>query len=971
MVSRLDVNDYRFGMVIGESFSNQSKTILPNVKDESGHLLPSRQQIVARNLVNPFVPNAPTRIFFKHDTGTGKTALSIRILREYLKIKGIQVYVLGFDNTKEVFIADALRYPELGFVSQMEYNRMQTLLNQFLTTRSVVNYNLYKDYTRFLRLKITGKKGTSVQFYGYQEFANRVGFKDDLVNIDNVVINKAFVASMKNSLIIADEVTNTYNTVSLNSRGMALKYVLDTHKDAIHFICLSATPLNNHPAESIELAKLLNYGDLERTKYFHNEELTNLNGFIELFNGKISTYHLREFHLYPEKVFASNSTQLADIDPKAFAFIKCPISDYHKKALDSVQDLADDNPDNESNMSTYFLRDFVFPSEPGNIESHPPLLTTGDLNRTYGKNIPMAFFNESNIRIISAKYEYFIRDLAEARGKTLIFHPRVQYGAKVIERLLESRGFVFEDSKAVSSTICAICGKYSPAHDKDKTNHAFVPSRFTTMHGEIDKTHFKQMLDRYNAVANTNGELLQHMIGTKIIAVGHDFKAIQHIFALGFPDTYHELLQLWGRAIRTKSHEYLPMHLRKVIIHIYVSTYESPDLTPERYVKKWPTYNHINKIIKIMEDISIDRDLYDSKHNEPPRTGELEYYAAELFDDQIANVYRVIKRLFIARSIWKVEDLLREVKNPPLKTSIDMNKVDDRTVLYVLHKILYSSSSKAYLHSVDRFKKSANIASTLFNFDQFTKYFIKTGVPNVLIYREPFLVLMPINQLTKNISALPIQQRHTTSYNINLSTFEMSKLLSEKDPTIEIFKSYSSAIHESTIRELIANKAKNLTHPLFKLYVKFNIIRHRLGKYEYVKNAVGYTINGEGKTATWTPYNFDRPAYASIVGYYESQTFKLIEISQSKLMADSRDSKLKRNIAGKNKNELDARQFSRGAACITYPQRQLYEIAQMLKLKVENESTVNVCNIIESFLLNQQLTKGDKTTYVLFWGPPT
>jgi hypothetical protein len=54
---------------------------------------------------------------------------------------------------------------------------------------------------------------------------------DDLIKEaiarDEIIINTQFLASLENSLIIGDEIHNTYNMVSKNNRGVAIQFVLE------------------------------------------------------------------------------------------------------------------------------------------------------------------------------------------------------------------------------------------------------------------------------------------------------------------------------------------------------------------------------------------------------------------------------------------------------------------------------------------------------------------------------------------------------------------------------------------------------------------------------------------------------------------------------------------------------------------------------------------------------------------------
>lgn len=955
----MNPDEFRFGFQVGSFFHRPADKFIGPLLNESLHLLAARHQIAIKNLVNPYT--SQKRLFVKHDTGSGKTVLSWKIIREFLKIPGIQIVVLGFENTKDVFIKEALRYPELGFITQAEYSTYTALHSAYIKTRSYVALQEFKEYGKRLRLKITGKRGTSIQFYGYQEFANRVGFRDDNARADNVEINTPFVNSLKYSVILADEITNTYNSVEMNSRGRAIKYVLDTHGDNIVFVCHSATPLNNSAAEAIELAQFLNKGELRRQDYFNDDQLRNVEAFSRLYEGRISVYHLaKNTSLFPTVLYPDNAKQFGNIDPNQFPIVQCQMSDDQIAALRESQESSGEE-EVEGNQSTYFLRDFALRGPNGRL-----LLTAGDLQLTYGSTAPHENVVGAGLKKMSAKYAQFIEDIRMARGKTLIFHPRVQWGAKLIEQIMEAHDYIKYDATHTNATPCVVCGIRFDQHEQkvkgtSPEGHKFVPSKMATVHHEVDKNTFKVIRDLYNSPENRNGEQIQHLIGTNVMAVGYDFNCIRHIFVLGFPDTYPNMIQLFGRAIRTNSHQMLPFDQRNTTIHIYANVDGAE--SPERYLIKWPNYQSVIRVNRLLDNLAIDRDFYESRHDEPPTKDKQEYYAYELFEDDVSNIYYTIKKLFTIKTIWKDEDLMRVVRDPPFVVHSNMAKVSEAMIKYVLSKIIYYHSDKAYLHTIDTFHQSASTAATLFNIGTYSKYFMRGGQICVLVHRHPFFILMPVDLTSHKVSQMPIMQRPMVRYKINLETYDVNKLLAVKDPKVSLFKEFPIDAHEGTIRKLIQSGER--MHPMTAFYVRLGIIKWGKDEIVYYRNTEGFRLVG----TAWTQITVTRPPYAPLLGYFDKMIFKMIEINKSKHLIET-GRVLKKNISGKNKDKTDARQFARGAACTTYPQGYLQELIKPFVKKETEMTTLNMCELIEDALIKQQVTRGGEMTSFLFWGPP-
>lgn len=250
--------------------------------------LQTNQQFV-RNFMNPNTPNM--RMHLMHSTGSGKTRAMIATAQECIRIfryvyRGVNwrdtavlspsIFVIAFAG-KSAFFNDLIKYPEFGYVSVSEYEYLMRLYQE-----SIENDEAYKKYSdlwsSFKRRTTSRSKGGFYKFFGYDEFANRL-FGSDVTKI-NVIIQEAhkrhepcsvtleraiavgdikpdatLLARLENSMLIADEIHNTYNTQSINNRGIAIQYVLD-HVKGLRFLSASATPINGVPAE---IADFINY----------------------------------------------------------------------------------------------------------------------------------------------------------------------------------------------------------------------------------------------------------------------------------------------------------------------------------------------------------------------------------------------------------------------------------------------------------------------------------------------------------------------------------------------------------------------------------------------------------------------------------------------------------------------------------------------------------------------------------------
>jgi hypothetical protein len=279
------------------------------------------------------------------------------------------VFVLGFGGPKDAFVRELLNYPEFGFVSVAEHD-------EFLRLRKLAAAGLPEDvralreYTHSLRRRIQNKdKGGFYKFFGYDEFVNRLFVtQTNLTQLEKEVnsrrksgeqvtleseikrhirdgtisVNTQLLAMFENSLLICDEIHNTYNKGMRNNRGVAIGYVLET-VPSMRFLSMSATPINNSPTEVVELINYLNapHTRVEKRELFASDRKL-LPGALErigdLTFGKVSFLQKIDFKYYPRRVFVGDFLRLPEpilgYDAGAtvpyLRFVECRMSEMHQ-----------------------------------------------------------------------------------------------------------------------------------------------------------------------------------------------------------------------------------------------------------------------------------------------------------------------------------------------------------------------------------------------------------------------------------------------------------------------------------------------------------------------------------------------------------------------------------------------------------------------------------------------------------------
>uniref|UniRef100_A0A6C0I0K3 Helicase C-terminal domain-containing protein n=1 Tax=viral metagenome TaxID=1070528 RepID=A0A6C0I0K3_9ZZZZ len=271
----------------------------------------SSAQLFIRNFQNPNTEFS--RILINWQTGVGKSIAAISIGNEFIRQYRIRallgedlatVFIISF-TVKETIKEDMLKYPEFGFVSKSEVEELARMRQEVIIQGSTEAKMLSNMYSALGR-RITDKtRGGNYQFYGYKEFANRLfiitqkGVKEkfdvqslfmpskntedetftEIINSaivgGYVIINEDLLNSLKNGLIIADEIHNVYNILEKNNYGIAIQYVLNIlEENAPRAVFMSATPMTGSASEIVDLLNLLvpkSYmkKELKRSDFFY------------------------------------------------------------------------------------------------------------------------------------------------------------------------------------------------------------------------------------------------------------------------------------------------------------------------------------------------------------------------------------------------------------------------------------------------------------------------------------------------------------------------------------------------------------------------------------------------------------------------------------------------------------------------------------------------------------------------------
>lgn len=647
----------------------------------SDHLRINSYQLFIKNLVNP---NTPYRkIHLAWAPGSGKTVGALVAANEFIgayrqlyaaetmvrarfragraaaelaDVRTPSVFVLGFTATETAFVRDLLGYSYFGFVSHEEREELN-FRKQAASSGSESDIKALNEYESRLRRRITDKsRGGFFKFLGYEKFVNRlfsstgVDFVqlekethdrmrtepditlqdviDEYIAAGKVAVNTELLARLENSLLICDEIHDTYNKTMKNNRGVAVQYVLNKVK-TLRFISMSATPINNSPVEVVDFANYFidNRADqLRRRDLFDGRKLRPgaLDRIRAIMFGKISFVQDTDTRYYPTSemvgeplIFtrATNGFAVGTALPY-LKFLQAPMTAAQLETVDAYlsehkhaahADVEEDEVGFPLPADGFTVYDMVFPIPGGYsfrsgqikhaIDTAPAqwrkeigigIAHTGNVTAINGD-----FLRRENIEKYSSKYALLLDDLdalyKKGPSKCLIYHFRVEMsGAVFIGELLKMNGYIEETGNATANTRCVHCGLPMQAHTEQGNGapHIFAPVRFILAHHNV--ANLRASIEKYRAPDNADGSKFAILIGSEIIKQAYDFKCVQTLYTLSLSTSIEILIQIYGRAIRKESHSLLPPDKRHVQIKNILQVRSDGQLSPEvlRYASK-------------------------------------------------------------------------------------------------------------------------------------------------------------------------------------------------------------------------------------------------------------------------------------------------------------------------------------------------------------------------------------------------
>lgn len=447
-----------------------------------------------------------------------------------------------------------------------------------------------------------------------------------------------------------------------------------------------------------------------------------------------------------------------------------------------------------------------------------------------------------NIKKFSSKYHTMLLDILDNLknngGKNIISHQRVKVsGVLCIQTILRQNGIIDEDSNPAPNTLCSVCGTELGKHPE---SHQFIPARFITLYGDIDKAKRERSAERFDSLDNVHGYMYRFLIGSPVINEGIDFNNVNAIRIMYRPNDISSLIQIIGRAVRRGSHLLQKPNSRHVNVYIYTSSLpDSLSYEEQAYFEKSLDYLVVQKIDLIFNreaiDSALNADIITNGMNRTPGIGKL-YFEPEsmslskittnTFDifyssEEVNTSLYIIKRLFIEQShVWTYADLFEAVLRPPFSVPYaNTQLISELSFTYALNSLLWNSSGEQTI--VDAYScinKSNNIVDRILN--PMDKCIPIDNTDCKISQIGKYFILFPIRHAelqTRNASRNYIEKSERRS--VVTKGRNISYISGIPDVDIENWSRYSETIENTRIN--ITRELQTLTTTYEQMKLKF------------------------------------------------------------------------------------------------------------------------------------------------------
>ena len=557
----------------------------------------------------------------------------------------------------------------------------------------------------------------------------------------------------------------------------------------------------------------------------------------------------------------------------------------------------------------------------------------------------------------------------------------------------------------VTST-CYKCGKLASdmCHNNTtkKYDHKFKQAHYLLLTGtsELSQIDSKQLSNLINKENNKNGEIVKVILATSKSKEGLDFKRVRQINILEPWFNLSRIEQVIGRGIRHKSHCGLPPESTNTEIFMLCNSYKTnTELIDQAYYRLSENKDfYIKKVERVLKESAFDCVL-NKEGNVLKKQGNIQQITSlnrkvivNIGDDPYSSKCDYKKNCEY-RCNWEPDSKIKIDKDT---YNLDFAKSDINEIkkyvkeLFRVNYIYKSSDIENYIREKNNTIDQIYIYKTLELFinDPKTIVYDKYDREGKLIYRGNYYIYQPLElnddtlpmyyreqplnikpdgvSIIDKVSDIKIinrkidvkydfsteYERYKKKYPNFIDIIIMKYTLSRNKHVFNLLKTIIIKISEKeelTDIEKIIVKAR-----LFNMFIYKNRIIKHLAFHELFKtiHPIGLIINSiyyYYSNSKWIEVidkkknKEQEKEYNDIYGTISKGKFKLVDRTKSKnaLTVDYKESK---------------RSIITGRVCNTFKIDILNNITRILKIKYDDKSKVNMCNLIELTLRQKQYT---------------
>ena len=649
-----DYNDDNFIKEISEKaefFYHKNNFDIKNLNEKcfSQNFKLENHQKFLKNFMNYKTPYKSLLVF--HGVGVGKTCTAVTISRcfkDLYKDENKKIICLVSKNIKPEW-KKTIYDPEKG--------ENQCSGNEFTNFLSNDRFHAETGIKR----KVNQMIKKYYEFYGYQEFSNRI---NKLVRIRlggrsealRETVTKDVIEEMfSDRLLIIDEIHNirSDNTKFSSDTIKNIKKVIKYSKN-LRLIGLSATPMFNQSTEIIELLNMFLMNDnrptIQEKDIFTKDGNLKEDGeelLIKKSRGYISYLRGENPYTFPIRLYPEFNNDKLVYKPEIkknihgndtfykFIFLQLYLNKFTGiQRLSYSQFIKNLNKSNDLQLDERTiglqLSNITYPyvsmKPPGNIKwkemygerglmntFNPPIRKNKKMVYSYKKEILEKYgpiFQLDKIKTFSIKIYNILKGLCDSNSEGIIFiySDYIKSGILPLAFALEELGIV-----NVSGNILNTDHKINPIdyrfREKKDVKDEFFPAKYSLISGDknISPNNEKEIKE-IKKESNKDGKNIKIIIGNKVIAEGIDLKNIREIHILDPWYHLNKIEQIIGRGIRYCSHKMLEPEKRNVTIYLHTGNEknEKESIDSNTYKLAEDKAINISHVEKILKENAID-----------------------------------------------------------------------------------------------------------------------------------------------------------------------------------------------------------------------------------------------------------------------------------------------------------------------------------------------------------------------------